>query len=60
MQIYFYHLACNSNLNFDHLNGINFIKPDKKKFPVIKILNIIENKSSYFETILISINDFLG
>jgi len=49
----------NSNLNFDHLNGINFIKPDKKKFPVIKILNIIQNKSSYFETILISINDFL-
>jgi len=49
----------NSNLNFDHLNGTNFIKPDKKKFPVIKILNIIQNKSSYFETILISINDFL-
>ncbi len=49
----------NSNLNFDYLNGTNFIKPDKKKFPVIKILNIIQNKSSYFETILISINDFL-
>ncbi len=48
-----------SNLNFDLLNGINFIKPDKKKFPVINILNNIHNKSGYFETILISINDFL-
>ncbi len=49
----------NRNLNFNLLNGVNFIKPDKKQFPVIKLLNIIKNKPSYFETILISINDFL-
>ena len=48
-----------SNLNFNLLNGVNFINPDRKKFPVIKLLNIIKNKSSYFETVLISINDFL-
>tara|TARA_B100001029_G_C15027625_1_gene434723 strand:+ start:202 stop:1365 length:1164 start_codon:yes stop_codon:yes gene_type:complete len=47
------------NLKFELLNGLNFIYPDIKKFPVIKLLNSMKNKSSYFETILISINDFL-
>ena len=47
------------NLNFENLNGINFIKPNIKKFPVIKFLNKISNKPSYFETILITINDYL-
>ena len=47
------------NLNFEKLNGLNFIKPDVKKFPVIKFLNKISNKHSYFETILITINDYL-
>ena len=49
----------NDKLNFETLNGINFIKPDVKKFPVIKLLNRTKNKYSYFETILISINDYL-
>tara|TARA_B100001175_G_scaffold316590_1_gene330919 strand:- start:491 stop:1666 length:1176 start_codon:yes stop_codon:yes gene_type:complete len=49
----------NKNLNFEILNGINFINPDINKFPVINLLNVIKNNSSYFETILISINDFL-
>jgi len=47
------------NLKFDYLNGTNFINPDEKKFPVLKLLNRIKNKPSYFETILITINDFL-
>tara|TARA_B100000579_G_C22839100_1_gene860439 strand:- start:1543 stop:2697 length:1155 start_codon:yes stop_codon:yes gene_type:complete len=47
------------NIDFKLLNGLNFINPDIKKFPVIKILNKIKNKPSYFETILISINDEL-
>ena len=47
------------NLKFDYLNGLNFINPDEKKFPVIKILSKVKNNSSYFETILISINDYL-
>ena len=47
------------NVKFELLNGLNFIKPDTKKFPVIKFLSMVNNKSSYFETILISINDFL-
>ncbi len=47
------------NLNLKILNGINFLEPDKKKFPVISLLSKIKNKPSYFETILITINDFL-
>ena len=47
------------NVKFELLNGLNFINPNVKKFPVVKLLNLIKNKPSYFETILISINDFL-
>ena len=47
------------NLKFEKLNGLNFIKPDIKKFPVLKLLDKVPNKQSYFETILISINDVL-
>ena len=47
------------NINLEVLNGLNFIKPDIKKFPVLKFLSMIANKPSYFETILITINDFL-
>ena len=38
---------------------INFKYPDVKKFPVIKLLKNVPSKPSYFETILISINDYL-
>ena len=48
----------NKNFNFKILNGKNFIKPDELNFPLLKIL---KNKylNSYFETILITINDEL-
>ena len=48
----------NKNFNFKKLNGLNFITPDSKKFPLLKILNY-DFKNTYFETILISINDEL-
>ena len=47
------------NFKFEILNGLNFINPDRKKFPVIKLLDRIKRNSSYFETILITINDAL-
>tara|TARA_Y100000996_G_scaffold385496_1_gene342896 strand:+ start:238 stop:1404 length:1167 start_codon:yes stop_codon:yes gene_type:complete len=47
------------NFDFELMNGLNFIKPDIKKFPVIKILNLLPKKVSYFETILITLNDYL-
>ena len=48
----------NSNFNFDKLNGLNFIKPKIKKFPLLKILNY-KFENTYFEIILVSINDKL-
>ena len=48
-----------TNIKFKNLNGINFIKPDKKKFPYINILKMLNFKDSYFEVILVTINDEL-
>ena len=48
----------NNNFNYNKLNGLNFIKPDIKKFPLIKILKY-KFKGTYFEIILVSINDWL-
>ena len=45
--------------NLSNFNNLNFSKPSNKKFPVLKILNILPKKITYFETILITINDYL-
>ncbi len=47
------------SLNIDILNNLNLKKVDKSKFPLINILNRLPKKSSLFETILITINDYL-
>ena len=47
------------SLNLLMLNNLNFSKPDIRKFPVLKILDKLPNKTTYFETILITINDYL-
>tara|TARA_B100001564_G_C20644235_1_gene673639 strand:+ start:598 stop:1761 length:1164 start_codon:yes stop_codon:yes gene_type:complete len=46
-------------LNLEKLNQLKLEKVNKKKFPLVKILNIIPNKISLFETILVSANDEL-
>ena len=46
------------NFNYNKLNGNNFIKPSKKNFPLLKLLNYNFN-NTYFEVILVSINDLL-
>ncbi len=48
----------NNNFNYPILNGLNFLKPDIKKFPLLKILDYNFN-DTYFEVILVSINDHL-
>ena len=48
----------NNSFNFDKLNGLNFKIPNKKAFPLLKILDYKIN-NSYFEIILVSINDYL-
>ena len=45
-------------LNIKILNNLNFQKIDTKKFPLIKLLNILPKKNSLFETALITINDY--
>ena len=58
-------LSENTDLNikknefeYAKLNGVNFITPDIKKFPLLKILKYKIN-NTFFETILVSINDEL-
>ena len=47
------------NLDINKLNNLDLKSLDKKKFPLIKILNKISNKGSLLETVLISANDEL-
>ena len=42
-----------------NLNKLTFEIPDMKKFPVLSIIDLIPEHASYFETILITINDTL-
>ncbi len=48
----------NNVFNYKKLNGSNFLYPDKKKFPLLQILNY-KFKNTFFEIILVSINDAL-
>ena len=47
------------NLDLEVINNLNFKKINKKKFPVIKILEHLPSKHSLFETILVTANDRL-
>ena len=53
------HYISKNNINFKILNNLNFKEVDKKKFPVIKILNKYPNHCSLFDTALVSVNDEL-
>ena len=46
-------------LNLDILNNLNLKKVNLSKFPLVKILNILPNNPSLFETVLITVNDYL-
>ena len=48
-----------TDINFQTLNGTNFIEPDRKKFPYINILKKKIITDSYFEVMLVTINDEL-
>ena len=48
-----------TDINFKNLNGINFLKPDHKKFPYVNILKNYKSKNTYFDIILVTINDIL-
>ena len=46
-------------IDFNILNNLSFEKVDQKKFPVIKILEILPKKNSLFETVIVATNDTL-
>ncbi len=52
-----------NNINFSNslkkILNLKFYVPSKSKFPLLKLLDLIPEKSSYFETILITLNDGL-
>ena len=49
----------NIPLDFNILNNLNLKKVEENKFPLVRLLNKLPKKSSLFETILITINDYL-
>ena len=48
-----------SNVNIKFLNNLDFKKVDRLKFPLINLIKKLPNKSSLFETVLVSANDEL-
>ena len=47
-----------SSLDLKILNNLDLREVEKTKFPLVKLLDKLPNKSSLFETVLITINDF--
>ena len=48
-----------NKINISKLNDLRLKKVDKRKFPLTKILSILPEKSSLFETVIVSANDEL-
>ena len=47
------------SLNLNILNNLNLKKVDEIKFPLVRLLKKMPKQSSLFETILITVNDYL-
>ena len=43
----------------EKLNNLNFSEVSLKRYPIVKILNLLPNKISLYETVIVSANDFL-
>ena len=39
------------------LNNLNFVQPNLKRYPMLKILKLLPTKNSLFETVMVSAND---
>ena len=46
-------------LKLNILNNLKFSTPDVKRYPMIKLLNLLPSKQSLFETVIVSANDCL-
>jgi 1-deoxy-D-xylulose-5-phosphate reductoisomerase len=47
------------DLNIKNLNNLNFDKVDKRRYPMINIMNFLPKNHSLFETLIVSANDTL-
>ena len=47
------------SLNLDILNNLKLKEVDLLKFPVVKLLKKLPNETSLFETVLVTVNDYL-
>ena len=47
------------NINLKILNNLNFQKISLQRYPIINLLNYLPNKSSLYETVIVSANDTL-
>ena len=47
------------NLNLEILNKLDFQKINVKRYPMVKLLDLLPNKNSLFETVVVSANDSL-
>ena len=52
-------IITSKKLDFKILNNLNFRLANSRKFPLTKVIKILPNNSSLYETILVSINDKL-
>ncbi len=48
----------NKDINFQNLNGENFIKPSISIFPLLKLIKEYRRNDSYYEIILVTVNDY--
>ena len=48
----------NKDINFQNLNGKNFIKPSNSIFPLLKLIKKYKRNDSYYEIILVIVNDY--
>ena len=55
----FLYFKNDNNLDIKKLNNINLMKPDVKRFPLLKILKKVPNNFTYFETVMVTLNDEL-
>ena len=46
------------DINFQNLNGKNFIKPSNSFFPLLKLIKYYKTNDSYYEIILVTVNDY--
>ena len=48
-----------NKLDLSIMNNLNFKELDKRRFPIVKVLNLLPKKDSLFETVIVSANDIL-